>query len=210
MCVTGERAGYRASFFPGLSRPFGSNARLICSCSSTARAAHWDSRRPRLSQPTPCSPAIEPPSSTTSANSSSPTASAASSSALAGGVDEHGGVHVALAAVPPRARAQAVRGGDLLEALEALARGAPSGNTTSSLTFAPRTAVTRRVGPVAPAPQRARVRAARARRARRRRAARAAPRAARCDLLARAVDLDDQREARFGRHSTSPPRRSPG
>ena len=52
-----------------------------------------------------------------------------------------------------------------------------SGNTTSSLTFAPRTAVTRRVDAVAPAPQRALIRAARRSRAPARRAAPAAPRA---------------------------------
>ena len=39
--MTGERAGYRVSFFGGLSSPLGSNARLISSCSSTARSLRW-------------------------------------------------------------------------------------------------------------------------------------------------------------------------
>src|SRR5207244_11865285 len=42
--------------------PIWSNARLICSCSSSARGSHCAARRSRLSQPTPCSPVIDPPS----------------------------------------------------------------------------------------------------------------------------------------------------
>ena len=54
----------RASFFPGLSRPLGSNMRLTASCRSSAGSGHWSASAPRLVTPSPCSPDTEPPSRT--------------------------------------------------------------------------------------------------------------------------------------------------
>src|SRR5439155_16614848 len=56
------------AFLPGLRRPLGSNARFTAECSSNARGPSCRSSQLRLTNPTPCSPEIVPPSRRASSN----------------------------------------------------------------------------------------------------------------------------------------------
>ena len=100
------RARYR--FFPGLRRPFGSNAVLTASWSATAAGSHCRPRRPRLTRPRPCSPEMLPPSRTASSNSSSAARSARLALVLVRRVDQERRVEVAVARVPPAAGGELV------------------------------------------------------------------------------------------------------
>ena len=102
--ANGGRLGAASGcFLPGFSRPFGSSAAFTRSCAASVAASHCAPRNARLTQPTPCSPLIEPPSLSASWSSRSPPVSRALELLIAGDVDEERPVHDPIPRVTPSA-----------------------------------------------------------------------------------------------------------